>query len=287
MNSDKNDKIIYPYLNIYFNSKSNYINEFNLSKLLDKNKSKMSLIKEDFDTKLSKNYDFIKSSRFSNLYTITSTSFSINSIYENMNKLTGYKLHRDLFLQKKIKNYILDECFFQTNSINFNRRSNFNLVPLEEKKKKVNKRLGSFQPSITRNSVGKNNSYMKINNNDETPKHKKIIMRNSLKFRQKRVYSIDNSNIINKFHQNHLEGEKNQKNQKRRRRGSTNFRQFNNTSFFNYSNISNKNISLVQDENNIYLKKRSSKRTALKLIEDEEMSFYAKMKTIRNKNNYE
>ena len=284
MNSDKNDKIIYPYLNIYFNNKNNYLNEYNISKLLDKNKSKISLIKEDFDTKLSKNYDLIKSSRFSNFYSITSTSFSINSIYDNMNKLTGYKLHRDLYLQKKIKNYILDECFFQTNSINFNRRSNFNLVPLGEKKKKVNQRFGSFQPSITRNSVGKNNSYMKISNNDETPKHKKIIMRNSLKFRQKRVYSIDNSNIINKFHQNHLEGGKNQKNQKKRRIGSTDFRQINNNSFFNYSNISNKNIPLVQGENNIYLKKKSSKRTALKLIEDEEMSFYAKMKTIRNKN---
>ena len=283
---DKNDKIIYPYLNFYFNNQNNNLNEFNLSKLLEKNKT--SLIKEDIETKISKNCDLIKSSGFSNLYTTSSISFSIDSIYYNVNKLTGYRIQKDALLQQKIKNYILDECFFQTNSINCKKINNFNAILSEDKKKKMVKKFGSFQPVNTRNSVGKSNSYIGINN-DDTPKHKKIKMRNSLKLRQKRIDSMDNSNIINKFHQNHkslIDFDKSQKNRKSKRRRSINFRQIYNSSILNYSNLSNRNSSVIQDDNNFYFKKKTtSKRTAIKLNDDEEMSFYARMKTIRNKNN--
>ena len=86
---------------------------------------------------------------------------------------------------------------------------------------------------------------------------------------------------MTKFHnyKSIKEDEKNQKHRKNTRR-STNLRKLNNNSFLNYSNISNRNISLLDD--NIFFKKNTYKRTALKLNEDEEMSFYTKMKTIRN-----
>ena len=120
--SDKNNNIIYPYLNSYFEVKNN--TNLNLSKLLEKNKNESSIRDNIENSKISKNSDLLKSSRFSNLYTTVSISFTINSIYENMNKLTGYRL-KDKYLQNKIRNYILDECFFQSKTVNyFNNRQN-------------------------------------------------------------------------------------------------------------------------------------------------------------------
>ena len=122
-NSDKNDNIIYPYLNnLFYNKINNNRNDFNLSKLLEKHKSNISLIKLDNSSKTSKECNSFCSSKsksigFSNLFTTSSTSFTINAIYENLNKLTGYKIKNDMFLRNKIRNYIIDECFFQTNSI--------------------------------------------------------------------------------------------------------------------------------------------------------------------------
>ena len=295
-NSDKNNNIVYPYLNNYIknNNYNNNLNDINLSKFLEKNKSKKSIFRDYNNTKSSKNSDLIKSSRFSN-YTTTSESFTINSIYENINKLTGYRLKNDLFLQQKIRNYIIDECFFQTNSINYFKKNNFfnnNNSPKDIiKKKNIN------NVSLSRNSrLGKSssnnengNSFLgNIKTDEEDSKTKKIKNRNSLKIRQKRMYSIDNTpNILSKFRLNpnkSIELEKNQRYRKKRRR-STNNKQLKNTSFLNNSNISNNLVINPQDDNFLY-KKRTSKRMALKLNDDEEMSFYTKMKTIRNvKNN--
>ena len=289
-NSDKNDNIIYPYIKPFlYNKNNNNINDFNLSKLLDKNRSKLSLIRNDVAsknskiTKNSKNYDFFKSSRFSNLYTTTSTSFTINSIYENINKLTGYKFNKDLYLQNKIKNYIIDECFFQTNTVNYFKKNNSNLNSPTEKIMKVNQ--GYSKNNKTSRNGGNSNFLIRNYKNDEqTPKQKKIKMRNSLKSRQKRGLSIDNLNNNSKLPLNHNRSffdEKNQKFQKNKRRKSINFWKNPNSSFLNFSNISNRYISILQDDNYFY-NKRESKRNALKLNDDEEVSFYTKMKTIRN-----
>ena len=278
-NSDKNDNIIYPYINAFLNSKN----------ILEKNRSKLSLIRNDFVSKNSKiskntkNFDLIKSSRFSNLYTTTSTSFTINSIYDNINKLTGYKFNKDLFLQNKIKNYIIDECFFQTNTMNYYKKNNSNLNSPQEKIIKINQ--GYSKNSRTSRNVGNTSFLMRNNkNDDQTPKHKKIKMRNSLKQRQKRGFSFDNLYQNNKFPQNHNKpffDEKNQKFQKNKGRKSSIYWKNPNSSFLNYSNISNRHINILQDDNFLY-NKRGSKRTALKLNDDEEVSFYTKMKTIRN-----
>ena len=288
-NSDKNNNIIYPYINAFINSKNNNLNEFNLSKLLEKNRSKLSLIRNDAISKNSKiskntkNYDLIKSSRFSNLYTTASTSFTIYSAYENINRLTGYKYNRDIFLQNKIKNYIIDECFFQTNTMNYLKKINSNLNSPTEKMIKTNQ--GYSKNSKTSRIGGNSNVLIKNNKNEEqTPKHKKIKMRNSLKSRQKRGFSIDNIGMNNKLPQNHNKSfldEKNQKYQKYKRRKSTNFWKNPNISFLNYSNISNRHINILQDDNFLN-NKRGSRRTLVKLHDDEEVSFYTKMKTIRN-----
>ena len=268
-NSDKNNNITYPYLNNYFEVKNN--TNLNLSKLLERNKNETSSLREN--SQISKNSDLLKSTRFSNLYTTTSISFTINSIYENMNKLTGYRL-KDKYLQNKIRNYILDECFFQSNSINYN---NFHMNSPEDKKQRS---INHFE-TVKRNSnsssmIAKNSSFLGINKfTDEKPK--KIKIRNSLKLRKKRKLS-DNSFQFDQSKS--IEGEKKYL---RRNRRSLNFRQHNNLSFLNYSNISNKNIHLQQDDTLLY--KRRTSKISMKLNDDEEMSFYTKMKTIRNNKN--
>ena len=292
-NSDKNNNIIYPYLNNYKNRKNN-TNEINLSRLLEKNKSKLSIYRDEINTKLSKNSDLIKSSGFSNLYTTTSISFSINSTYENFNKLTGYKLNKDHFLLKKIKNYILDECFFQTNTTNYIKKNNFHInSPPGDSKIKKQKIFGSMQPKKLKNNknilgrnisfLGKANSFLgNIKIDGEESKPKRIALRHSLKLRQKRNFSIDNSFSINKFHPNQKsnEMEKIPKFPKKRRQ-STNFRQQLSSSLINHSFISNRHNASPSDE--VFLKKKTTRRSAIK--NDDEMSFYTKMKTIRNNNN--
>ena len=286
-NSDKNTRVFYPYLNIYNNSKNN-TNEFNLSRILEKNKSKLSLYKEEINSKSSKNSDLIKLSGFSNLFATTSISFTINSSYENMNKLTGFKLSKDNFLLKKIKNYILDECFFQTNTSNYNKKNNFYInSPIGDVKTKKSRMFGSVQPrkvknNLNSNILGKNNSFLgNIKTDGEESKNKKITLRHSLKLRQKRIYSIDNISSANKFKQKSVETEKVPKYKKSRE--SPNFKQFSNIFFMNYSLISNKHNASPSED--VFFKKRTSKRSALKLNDEEEMSFYTKMKTIRKNNN--
>ena len=91
---------------------------------------------------------------------------------------------------------------------------------------------------------------------------------------------MDNSNVIieEKAHR------------KKKRRNTNVLRQINNnnTSFLEHSNISNIH-AVVPQEDPSFLKKRTSKRgnlnLNLKLNDDEEMSFYTKMKTIRNMKN--
>jgi hypothetical protein len=189
--------------------------------------------------------------------------------------LTGYRL-KDKCLQNKIRNYILDECFFQSNSINYN---NFHINSPED----IKQRTISHFETAKRNSnsssmIAKNSSYLGINKfNDEKPK--KIKIRNSLKQRKKRMFSSENS--FQFVQSKSIEGEK--KYIKKNRR-SLNFRPYNNLSFLNNSNISNKNNLHLPQEDTLLYKRIASKRS-MKLNDDEEMSFYTKMKTIRNNKN--
>jgi len=283
-NSDKNNNILYPYLNNYFEEKNN--TNLNLSKLLEKDKNKLTDIthNNNDNSKISKNSDLLKSSRFSNLYTTTSISFSIKSLYENMNKLTGYRL-KDKYLQKKIKNYILDKCFFQTNSINYHKNNNFHCNSPQERIRSIKNNETSKRNSRNSNSssmIARNSSYLGVNKyNEEKPK--KIKLRNSLKTRKKRIFSTDNQFFVNQFeNQKSIEIQKYPK----KMRKSINMRPLtnnNNISFLNYSNISNRKIYLQQDDSFLF-KKKTSKRT-MKINDDEEMSFYTRMKTIRNNKN--
>jgi hypothetical protein len=278
-------------LNDLINNKNT--TNLNLPKLLEKSKSNNSLIKDDNsknskhskNSKNSKHSDLIKSSGFSNLYTTTSISFTLNSIYENLNKLTGYKIQKDLHLQKKIKNYILDECFFQINSINYIHKNNhFHVNSPEEKRKnsyinRTSLKSRNSKFSKTSSIVGNISSNMPINRNekyDERPK--KIRARNSVKIRKRKIMGDTNVIIEEKAHY------------RKKRRNTNVFRQINNSnaSFLDYSNISNIH-AIVPQEDPSFLKKKTSKRANLnlnlKLNDDEEMSFYTKMKTIRNMKN--
>ena len=284
--SDKNNNIIYPFINEIYNK-----NDTNLPKLLEKNKNNTSSSKsedtEGIKSSSSKKSDLIKSSRFSNLYTSTSTSFAIKSIYENMNILTGYKIQKDKILQQKIKKYILNECFQNIMVSDIRKNSNYQINKADDKRK-IN--LSALMPrnsrfSKTSSIVGNTSSKIISQKKEKEDNKSKIKTRNSVKIRKIKV-TTDNSNIINKF-QKSID-EKLTKNQRKKRRNTNVFRQINynnNASFLDYSNISNIH-ALVPHEESIYYKKKTSRRPNLILNDEEEMSFYTKMKTIRNiKNN--
>ena len=287
--SDKNNNIIYPFINEIYNK-----NNTNLPKLLEKSKKNASSSEgEDNEgrdsSKSSKNSDLIKSSRFFNLYTSISTSFSINSIYENMNKLTGYKIQKDKILQTKIKKYILNECFPNINfnmAIDLGKNSNFQINKVEDRRKTNLTALMSRNSRFSKTSsiVGESSFKLIPNKKEKEVNKSKIRTRNSVKIRKRKV-TIDNSNIFNKF-QKSID-EKLTKNQRKKRRNTNVFRQVNNNntaSFLDYSNISNIH-AMVPHEESINYKKRTSRRPNLILNDEEEMSFYTKMKTIRNMKN--
>jgi hypothetical protein len=288
--SDKNNNIIYPFINEIYNK-----NETNLPELLEKHKNNTSsFVREDSegaDRSISnKNSDLIKSSGFSNLHTLTSISFSIKSIYENVNKLTRYKIQKDKILQQKIKKYILNECFPNTNSNIANethKNSNYQINKADDKRKMNLSTLMSRNSRFSKTSsiVGNTSSKIIPQKKEKEDNKSKIRTRNSVKLRKIKVTS-DNNNIINKF-QKSID-EKLIKNPRKKRRNTIVFRQINNNnnaSFLNYSNISNIH-AMVPHEESIYYKKKISRRPNLILNDEEEMSFYTKMKTIRNiKNN--
>ena len=236
-----------------------------------------------------KNSDLIKSSRFSNLYTSTSISFSIKSVYENINKLTGYKIQKNKILQQKIKKYILNECFpnYNLNMTNdIHKNNNYQINKADDKRKMNLSELIQRNSRFSKtSSIAGNTSSKIISQKKEKEDNKsKIRTRNSVKIRKIKVTS-DNSNIINKF-QKSID-EKLTKNQRKKRRNTNVFRQINsnnNASFLDYSNISNIH-AMVPHEESIYYKKKTSRRPNLILNDEEEMSFYTKMKTIRNMKN--
>ena len=289
--SDKNNNIIYPFINEIYDK-----NDINLPKLLEKSKSNISSsVNENSKgvdrSKSSNNSNLIKSSRFSNLYTSTSTSFSIKSIYENMNKLTGYKIQKDKLLQLKIKKYILNECFPNNNwnmVSDIRKNSNYQANKADDKRKMNHSSLMSRNSRFSKTSSIVGNSSSKILPQKKEKEDKnfklKIRQRNSVKIRKIKATS-DNSNIINKFRKS-LD-EKLAKNPRKKRRNTNVFRQINNNnnaSFLDYSNISNIH-AIVPREDSLYYKKNVSRRPNLILNDEEEMSFYTKIKTIRNMKN--
>ena len=140
-NSDENSNIIYSKIkykenkvkvnlttNVSDNNNSNIIKLFEkrkMEKILNrKNKNEKADIKTNDKTSIKsvssdkskvnmKNQDdnnFIeKNHKFFNLNTSKSTSFSISSLYDNINQISQYKYHQNQELRQKTKNFILEQ----------------------------------------------------------------------------------------------------------------------------------------------------------------------------------
>ena len=129
-NCDKNNDIIYPNLKRLLGNENNNenISNINIKKLLDTDKSNDNSLEKDEIKKNKENTDIInkniskdiinnnKTNKFLYLDNANTISFSIFSIYENINKLTNYKFDKDNMLQQKTKNFIINNCILRQKS---------------------------------------------------------------------------------------------------------------------------------------------------------------------------
>ena len=114
---------------------------------LSSNKSKLNL-KNQYNIKNEKNR------KFSDLDSSQSTSFTINSSYDNINQISNYKYYQNSELREQTKNFILeqinDEKSDDTSNINNNKSNqkiNSNYIKKLSPKKPLKKKLTDFEES--------------------------------------------------------------------------------------------------------------------------------------------
>ena len=261
-NSDINNKILYPNLKRKLTNKKSK-NSLNLIKLLDEDKkSEIKSNNEDNISNKEINNKINKLHTFSNLNNSKEISFSIYSMYENLNKLSQYKFQRDSLLRQKTKNFIIDQCFskqksLDTTSLNFHKKG-----------KEIN-----FSPPL---KIENRSKFKKINSPITNVDESEIKFRE--KFKKKRFCSIDNGNLISKFNTKESKEKTYEPIRAKKRISSIIFRnKLNKTSSINQSILSQGETSH---------KKKMFKRTvighSIKVNDDDkEMSFYSRVQTFR------
>ena len=196
-----------------------------------------------------------KNRKFSDLDCSQSTSFTINSSYDNINQISNYKYYHNSELREKTKNFILEEIKDKkdesSNKKNIN--DNYNLIKLNTfhniSPNKLNRRRSAILGNITVNRAG-----------NLTP-----VKRASLK---KKIIKFDSHINASDSIQN-IEGEENSRKDKK---------------FFS---VINKNNS-IKKRNSIKKKPTKSRDS---VTENDDKTFYSKinkMRTMkkRNVNNY-
>ena len=148
--------------------------------------SKKSNIKEDKE----------KANSFSNLSTTNEKSFQLDSIYENLNKITDNKYSKSISLQSRTKQFLLNECSDNNNNscklVNKNYQSKiiskFNSI----KNIKNNNDFGKNQKS--KNSINtvemNSNKSEKETSNQEVIKNKSMKDENKETVKPKRICSV-------------------------------------------------------------------------------------------------
>ena len=96
--------------------------------------------------------------KFSKLDTSQSTSFTINSIYENINQISKYKYHQNFSLREKIKQTILDEIDkeSQENKEDKENNENKNNIKIPLKSSKTIKKKTNFLDIKKNININKN-----------------------------------------------------------------------------------------------------------------------------------
>ena len=181
-NYDKNNDIIYPPNLKKLLGKDNKKNKdysANLKKLLDNSQICQNIDNKDDNISNNKNNESLnKINKFLNLNNSKTISFTIDSMYENLNQLSKYKFQTNSLLRLQTKKFILSQLFSKQNSLEFlNIKTNKNSVNFSPHHKNLNK-IGSIQYKKQYNSTISNDM-------DSIPKSKEKNMK------LKRFYSID------------------------------------------------------------------------------------------------
>ena len=220
-NLDENNKLFYNDFKIQDNQdyKFSYISDeynSNIFKLLDKRKSENNLNKNlknektdiktndnisiesessDKNKKSNKNKEnkkIVKQNKFSDLNTSQSTSFSINSTYENINTISKFNYQKNSELREKTKNFILEQLNIENNP---NVKTN---IQISKTNKNINNILNiKYNINLNNNKlVSKNDSHISIPRGN-----KKNIINEKIKQNQKHhsmIHSIKNRSSIKK-----------------------------------------------------------------------------------------
>ena len=130
-----------------FYSNKNLINFKNVNNNEESNKNIISLINNQIEERNKVNWD-------KNSFIIhNNISFQLYSSYENLNLISGQKLIKNKLLQKKLKNYLLEEIqnFSSCQNIGLIKKTNSFAFQSHYNKLKIN-RIGSLKPRQRRSS---------------------------------------------------------------------------------------------------------------------------------------
>ena len=181
-NYDKNSDFIYPNLEKLLgnNNKNNKDFKNNLKILLDNNQNNQNIDNKDDNISNNRNNESLnKINKFLNLNNSKEISFTIDSMYENLNQLSKYKFQTNSLLRLQTKKFILSQLSSKQKSLE--------LLNLKTKKYSVN-----FSPHHM-NNLSKMGSiqYFKNNNSSISNDKDSIIKNKEKKLRLKRFYSTD------------------------------------------------------------------------------------------------
>ena len=125
----------------------------------------------------------IKINNFSNLNTTQSTSFSIKSIYKNINRISQYKYEKNLDLREKTEKFILEQINVDNNRPTFSKtaKNNYNLLDI---KKDTN------IESISKNSLARQNSENSKKSNISNKNIINIHKRATLQFNESKINGL-------------------------------------------------------------------------------------------------
>ena len=237
------------------NNNNNFFSSLNNNNCLNNNSSSNSPNNNSLKNNNSninfpnKNYSFKNNNHnniFSNLSISISTNITINSSYENIDSVTKNKFSKDINFQKRIIQLVIDEYFLYENDNTRYTKNNTNVIPVI----KINN--SCYSPPPKRNNKNSMN-LQPLSPTSQKSKSRKS--RNDLKIN---LLNISNPHIS-------------KKNERNKSGIIKSFR----TNFFN---TSMKNLPKIQGKSSKKLLYSNEKN-------EDELSFYNKMKTLRGSTN--
>ena len=167
-------------------------NDSNFSNASSNLKSNLSSLKNNLYKKSLSNNEKLLYNTFTNLTTTQENTFQLNSSYDNINKISNNKYIKDINLQSKIKQVLINECS-HTNIKNIIKKKNtFLKLPsnrLETPKSSQKVNLNSFNNFFNETQV-ENNPFELINNEHNNS----MIYKGSIKTENDKENNVDSHN---------------------------------------------------------------------------------------------